>query len=301
MFTADKRSTRGLSRALICVAGVAVVAGCRDSVGPRPLPPLPQSFVFVSGGAGFAQIQRWYADSVVALTTGPGENIEPTAAANRLAFTSYRDGNAEIYLANLDGTDQHRVITSAAFDVQPQLSPDATRLVFVSTRTGAQRLYVADSSGANVAALLTGSAANVPETSPAWSPNAQQIAFTSSRTGTSQVYVVAASGGEATPLTQEAVGAFEPAWSARGDTLFYVAAEGTTAVRAVRLSDKSRTTFPGSENGYREPTCATFGCVVVRSTRANGSGELVALQSNGRRVAPLFAGDSTNRNPTLIR
>lgn len=298
---ADRRSARSSAAAvLFALAATGGIAGCSGSTEPVRVPPLPTTFLFVKGGPGEGQIYRWFGDSIKPVTTGPGENVEPSAAAERIAFTSYRDGNAEIYLANLDGSGQHRIVTSTSFDNQPDLSPNATKVVFVSTRTGAQRLYTVDSSGAELLPLETGSAANVPETAPVWSPDGLRVAFTSSRTGTSQVFIVPAAGGSATQITHEAVGAFEPAWSANGDTIFFVASTGSTQVRATRITTGGSTTFPAASGGYAQPACGSFGCIAVQDPYGSAP-QLVALQRNGQKKSLLDTGVGAPREPALVR
>ena len=290
---AVKMSMRARAAAIVFAA-----LACGKSTEPVRVPALPESLLFVSGAAGDAQILRWYRDSVVPVTTGPGENVEPSSAAGRIAFTSYRDGNSEIYLARLDGSGQHRIVTSPSFDNQPDLSRNAERVAFVSTRSGTQRIYIADSSGANVAALATGSSLNIPETAPSFSPDGSQIAFASSRTGTSQIFVVSSTGGGGTQISHETIGAFEPAWSANGDTIFFVAAAANTVIRAVHVASGRTVTFPSSPTGYLQPACAGFGCVVIEGG-ASASGEVVSLQLEGRRRSTLLTG--LNRDPALIR
>jgi TolB protein len=48
----------------------------------------------------------------------------PALSANgRIAFTSDRDGNCEIYVMNADGTQQTRLTESAAIEDYPSWSP----------------------------------------------------------------------------------------------------------------------------------------------------------------------------------
>lgn len=68
----------------------------------------------------------------------------PTA---RLAFSSNRDGNDEIYLMNPDGTGQTRLTNNTASDVQPDFSADGSRIVFQSDRDGVQQIYVMNRDG----------------------------------------------------------------------------------------------------------------------------------------------------------
>jgi TolB protein len=48
----------------------------------------------------------------------------------RIAFTSERDGNSEIYIMNADGSGQIRLTNNKASDGMPTWSPDGKRIVF---------------------------------------------------------------------------------------------------------------------------------------------------------------------------
>jgi redox-regulated HSP33 family molecular chaperone len=50
------------------------------------------------------------------------------SAAGKIAFTSNRDGNIEIYVMNADGSGQTRLTTNAASDRFPAWSPDGLKI-----------------------------------------------------------------------------------------------------------------------------------------------------------------------------
>src|SRR5688572_15258845 len=54
----------------------------------------------------------------------------------KIAFTSDRDGNREIYVMNPDGTNQVRITNSPGVDDHAKWSPDGAKLAFVSERSG---------------------------------------------------------------------------------------------------------------------------------------------------------------------
>src|SRR5215213_7476480 len=67
-----------------------------------------------------------------------------------IAFTSYRDGNAEIYSMNADGSNLRNLTNNQASDTEPEISPDGTKIAFVSTRDGGilnPEIYVMNSDG----------------------------------------------------------------------------------------------------------------------------------------------------------
>jgi hypothetical protein len=67
------------------------------------------------------------------LPAAPAQSALP-GANGRIAFTSYRDGNAEIYVMDADGTDQRRLTSNTAVDDEPAWSPAGTRLATAPAR-----------------------------------------------------------------------------------------------------------------------------------------------------------------------
>ncbi len=94
----------------------------------------------------------------------------------RIAFTSLRDGNAEIYVMDADGGNQVNLTNHPAYDGIPDWSPDGTKIAFVSTRNGdAAQIYVMEADGKNPIRLTDGLR---HKSAPDWSPDGGKIAFT---------------------------------------------------------------------------------------------------------------------------
>lgn len=72
----------------------------------------------------------------------------------RIAFTSARDGNKEIYLMNADGSEQTRLAAHPANDESPRWLADG-RILFTSARNGKGDIYVMNGDGGNVTRLTT--------------------------------------------------------------------------------------------------------------------------------------------------
>src|SRR5438067_1894434 len=69
------------------------------------------------------------------------------ADTTKLLFTSKRGGNADIYLANADGSDAKNLTNNPAEDNAACWSPDGARIAFASDRSGNRDIWVMDADG----------------------------------------------------------------------------------------------------------------------------------------------------------
>jgi Tol biopolymer transport system component len=96
-----------------------------------------------------------------------------------IAFTSERNGSADLYRVHPDGKGLERLTADPAYDDQAAFSPDENQLVFVSTRAaGFANLWILDLASRKAHALTSGQGGDFR---PAWSPDGQWIAFSSDR------------------------------------------------------------------------------------------------------------------------
>jgi subtilisin family serine protease len=78
---------------------------------------------------------------------------------SKIVFQSTRDGQAEIYVMNVDGTAQTRLTNNSVADTAPAWSPDGTRILFTSLRDGptSPALYVMNADGSGQTRVTAGS------------------------------------------------------------------------------------------------------------------------------------------------
>ena len=164
---------------------------------------------------------------VVAVALGAAAN-----GAGKVLFVSERDGNAEIYVMNADGSSQTRLTEDPGQDRDPSWSPDGTQIVFASDRDGDFELYTMSASGGDVT-QLTDTADD--EAWPVWSPDGGRIAFVRGTVddgwyrGDSiyvlmddpRLYVVDLDSGEETRFGSSIQSLYAPSWSPDGTRLAY--------------------------------------------------------------------------------
>jgi tetratricopeptide (TPR) repeat protein/predicted Ser/Thr protein kinase len=86
-------------------------------------------------------------DPKQAAAGGMEANPEASPDGQRVAFMSLRDGNWEIYVANLDGSGLRRLTDNPANDGLPAWSPDGRFIAFVSERDGNWAVWVMRADG----------------------------------------------------------------------------------------------------------------------------------------------------------
>jgi len=141
----------------------------------------------------------------------PGEN-------GKIAFTSTRTGDAEIFVMDADGTDVRQVTSDPAQDLDPAFSADGSRIAFASDRDGNRELYVIGFDGAGET-RLTSSPAN--EEDPAFSADGSRLAFVRDRDGNREIYVAAADGAAPVRLTFDPAADYQPNFAPDGSGIAF--------------------------------------------------------------------------------
>jgi Tol biopolymer transport system component len=142
---------------------------------------------------------------------------------SKLAFSTKRDGNYEIYSMNADGSMQTNLTRIGPnWDEYPDWSPDGKKIAFAGDRDNAYyQIYVMNSDGSGVT-RLTHTLGVADNWEPVWSPDGKKIAFVSNRDGNEEIYVMNADGTNPVRLTNNTSWDLEPAWSPDGTRLAFI-------------------------------------------------------------------------------
>ncbi len=105
---------------------------------------------------------------------GMNESASWAPDGNRLAFSSSRTGDPEIYVVDNDGAGLKRLTAYRGPDVSPVWNPKTgAQIAWASGRSGLPQIFIMDSDGTNVQQITNEGYA----VSPAWSPNGMFLAF----------------------------------------------------------------------------------------------------------------------------
>jgi Tol biopolymer transport system component len=166
-------------------------------------------------------------ESISTVAADPTWTPTPTLAlSERIAFTSDRDGDQNIYVMNTDGTGQRRLTDDPARDWAPAWSPDGRFIAFYSERGDNIDVYVMNVDGSeqhNLSQLPDMGTLLHIASPPSWSPDGRSVLFGCGHRGDMgyriyEIYVVDADGSNLRNLGY----GLSPVWSSDGDSILLV-------------------------------------------------------------------------------
>lgn len=265
---------------VLLVEGTDTAAVAQSAVAFKPANAAQASFA----GNGFVLTTAGQVEVTVTRESGdPVSQSFTIAPATRIVFDMVREGNRDIYVSTLDGSDVARISTHPGLD--QGASAVGRWIAWVSHRDGNGEVYRYDL--IEKAPEARSSSTSVNESDVALAPtNGSLMAFVTDDGGLPRVRV-GATASSAPALLPPAFGSAttvsgSPAWSAGGDSLLFMATvPSSPAIYLAGLpvgSPPRLLAQPGADSVFVEPTWSIDGRqVAFAASRAGGSARIAVL------------------------
>jgi Tol biopolymer transport system component len=229
------------------------------------------------------------------------DNCPSTPNPQKIAFTSQRDGNPEIYVMNSDGGNPIRLTNIAASDVEPSISPDGKKIAFVSYRDSTineviVEIYVMNSDGTNPT-RLTNNTAN--EASPYFSLDGTKIAFTSDRDGDEEIYVMNSDGSNQVNLTNNTAIDFNPSFGPNGKITFVSERDGNAEIYVMDSDGNNLSRLTTNSTDDSDPVFSPDGTKIAFISYRDGNPEIYIMDADGSNQNRLTNNPAGDGHPSF--
>jgi len=275
-------------------AKTGLLLGTKEFIGSDP-GPFPSSLSTWDDILGDPVSDSDLIECVVSLTFDP---VVESPIEDKIAFTSNRDGNDEIYIMNTDGSGLVNLTNEPAEDWDPCFSPDRSKIAFASDRDGNLEIYIMHIGGKGLVNLTDNP--DAVDIFPCFTPDGSKIAFTSNRDGNDEIYIMNVDGSEQVNLTNNDAGdlasSFSPdgskiAFASKRDGMYFdVYIMNTDSSGLVNLTNKMVTDI--------EPSFSPDGSKIVFTSYRDGNDEIYIMNIDGSEQVNLTNNpDAYDGNP----
>ncbi len=233
---------------------------------------------------------------------------------SRIAFSSDRDGDREIFVMNVDGTGVVQLTHNYTDESGGSWSPDGSRIAFSSDRDGDFEIFVMNVDGTGVVQLTRDDAL---DRDPQWSPDGSRISFTSDRDGDFEIFVMNADGTDPLQLTDNDHNEWTASWSPDGTRIAFDSdRDGDFEIFVMNVDGTGVIPLTGNDKPDYAPRWSPDGTRIVfgsdpdhiggRDVSYHGALEVMIMNADGSGLRPLTRhtaydwGGSWSPDSTLI-
>jgi Tol biopolymer transport system component len=203
----------------------------------------------------------------------------------RIAFSSYHDGDSEIYILDLSESSLQRLTNSPALETSPRWAPNGSMITFLTDRhssiMGLMDIYLLHLPTGKLERLTF---KHMARGAAVWSPNSKQIAYESSPNGNSYITILNVE--SKIPIRVPAARTWNsyPAWSPDGKQLAFISRdEGYDDPCDLFIVDNDGTNLIQVTNNaniypYSSPDWSPDGTEITYSARREGNMDIYTIE-----------------------
>ena len=246
----------------------------------------------------------------VNLTKSNFGNADPSFSydGKQIAFVSWRDANAEIYVMNADGANVRRITNHPAFDNYPVFSPDGTQIAFQSNRENERtEIYLQNLNNDLPPVKISNFSGETGIAPKSWSADGTQILLYNNQNGSGQILLSNVEAYAARPiLSDETSDLSSPRLALDGERMLYQArlADGSIELRLTDLeTKKAKILFKTGPNYPRDfmlsPAWSPDGQNIALTDKPRGNSEIFIMNADGGDVRNLTNNPMADTNPVF--
>ncbi len=227
---------------------------------------------------------------------------EPGAFNTRLAYVQAerRNGRERFHLivADSDGHDPRRILSSPQPIMSPNWSPDAEQLAYVSFENRRSEIFIQN---VRTGERRSVSARDGINGAPSFSPDGRYLAMTlTTGEGGPDIHILELDSGELRRVTRSRAIDTEPTWFPDGDRIAFTSDRGgAPQIYSARIdgSDVRRMTFDGNYNA--RPSISADGRSMAMIHRGQQGGFRIAVQDLERRSLRVLGEGNNDESPSF--
>lgn len=233
------------------------------------------------------------------VTSNGSINLKPiwSHSGAQISFTSYVNGNPDLYVANLGTGSIKRISSRMGINIGGVWSPDGGTMAVTLSPDGNPDIYTINPvSGKKIARLTSFIGIDV---SPSYSPDGSRITFVSERSGGAQVYVMGADGGSPTRVTFGGGFNTDPVWAPDGTRIAYVSRGegGSFDIFVVNWDGSGTTRITQGMGDNEDPSWSPDGNYIAFSSTRTGTAHIWMASADGSHQVQLTQGGGGYLNP----